>query len=107
MDITHEVFANAIDHASWWLTRKVGAEFTFETVAYAGPKDLLQMPTVESAYMYSQVPMELASEISNIRSPESYPAHHELQDLLPRVVFYSKCLISPWADIQCSSLFGT
>lgn len=40
-DITYEEFANAINRASWWITQHVtSAKTPFETLAYAGPKDL-------------------------------------------------------------------
>lgn len=40
-DITYKEFVNAINHASWWLRENLaGAVASFETVAYAGPKDL-------------------------------------------------------------------
>ena len=40
-DITYKQFANAINYASWWLKEKTApAAPLFETVAYAGPKDL-------------------------------------------------------------------
>ena len=40
-DITYKDFANAINHASWWLKENtVGDASPFETLAYAGPKDL-------------------------------------------------------------------
>lgn len=41
VDITYEQFANAVNHASWWLESQLGvSEGHFETFAYAGPKDL-------------------------------------------------------------------
>ncbi len=40
-DITYKDFANAINHASWWLLEKTAAAApVFQTLAYAGPKDL-------------------------------------------------------------------
>lgn len=41
VDLTYEQFANAINHASWWLENNLDkAMAPFETIAYAGPKDL-------------------------------------------------------------------
>jgi len=42
-DINYRQFANAINHAAWWLQEhlpSVDVENSFETLAYAGPKDL-------------------------------------------------------------------
>lgn len=40
-DISYEEFSNAINHASWWLKETVARTTPmFETIAYAGPKDL-------------------------------------------------------------------
>ena len=40
-DITYRRLANAVNHASWWLDRALGkSNGSFETFAYAGPKDL-------------------------------------------------------------------
>jgi len=40
-DITYKQFANAINHASWWLEYSLGkSKGNFEIFAYAGPKDL-------------------------------------------------------------------
>lgn len=40
-DITFCQFANAINHAAWWLERQMKADSNYiETIAYAGPKDL-------------------------------------------------------------------
>lgn len=41
VDLTYKQFANAINHASWWLQEHLhGASNSFETLAYTGPKDL-------------------------------------------------------------------
>ena len=41
-DISYKDFANAINHASWWLKDQFHGETApFETIAYAGPGDLL------------------------------------------------------------------
>jgi hypothetical protein len=41
VDLTYKQFANAINHAAWWLKDNLdGARGPFETLAYAGPKDL-------------------------------------------------------------------
>jgi acyl-coenzyme A synthetase/AMP-(fatty) acid ligase len=40
-DITYGQFANAINHAAWWLEEQMKANIKYvETIAYAGPKDL-------------------------------------------------------------------
>jgi len=40
-DITYKQFANAVNYASWWLDSVLGlSDGTFESFAYAGPKDL-------------------------------------------------------------------
>lgn len=40
-DVTYKQFANAISCAAWWIKEKVGGTTgDFETLAYAGPKDL-------------------------------------------------------------------
>jgi acyl-coenzyme A synthetase/AMP-(fatty) acid ligase len=40
-DITYSQFANAINHAAWWLKEQMKADGNYvETIAYAGPKDL-------------------------------------------------------------------
>ncbi|MCJ1465426.1 hypothetical protein MMC07_004044 [Pseudocyphellaria aurata] len=40
-DITYRNLANAVNHASWWLDASLGkSNGSFETFAYAGPKDL-------------------------------------------------------------------
>lgn len=40
-DITYRQFANAINCAAWWIKEHVQTRGTpFETIAYAGPKDL-------------------------------------------------------------------
>ena len=39
--VTHKRFANDINHASWWLDSTLGkCNGSFDTFAYAGPKDL-------------------------------------------------------------------
>lgn len=45
LDITYKQFANAINHASWWLKRNIRPlnnpqPLDSEVLAYAGPKDL-------------------------------------------------------------------
>jgi acyl-CoA synthetase (AMP-forming)/AMP-acid ligase II len=41
VDLTYKQFANAINHASWWLKETLdGERGPFDTLAYAGPKDL-------------------------------------------------------------------
>lgn len=40
-DITYRHLANAVNHAAWWLDAALGkSNGSFETFAYAGPKDL-------------------------------------------------------------------
>lgn len=40
-DITYNQFANAINHAAWWLEEQMKASGGHvETIAYAGPKDV-------------------------------------------------------------------
>ena len=40
-DITYKEFANAINHAAHWLDQNLQIErVPFQTIAYAGPKDL-------------------------------------------------------------------
>lgn len=41
-DVSYKEFANAINHAAHWLQENVGGVVpgVFETLAYAGPKDL-------------------------------------------------------------------
>ena len=41
VDLTYKQLANAINHASWWLEKSLDpAMASFETIAFAGPKDL-------------------------------------------------------------------
>lgn len=43
IDISYKQFANAINHASWWLETNLNSSESlpnFEVLAYAGPKDL-------------------------------------------------------------------
>lgn len=41
LDVTYKQFANAINHAAWWLCAELGTcKESFDTFAYAGPKDL-------------------------------------------------------------------
>lgn len=45
LDITYKQFANAINHASWWLKRNTDPSNNLqssdsEVLAYAGPKDM-------------------------------------------------------------------
>jgi len=40
-DISYKELANAVNHASWWLRHMIAdTTAVFETLAYAGPKDL-------------------------------------------------------------------
>jgi hypothetical protein len=39
-DINYGQFANAINHATWWLKGQLETKDNPETIAYAGPKDL-------------------------------------------------------------------
>lgn len=39
-DIKYKQFANAINHAAWWLKEQITSTVTFETLAYSGPKDV-------------------------------------------------------------------
>ena len=40
-DISYKELANAVNHACWWLRHTIPDTTTaFETLAYAGPKDL-------------------------------------------------------------------
>lgn len=43
VDISYKQFANAINHASWWLEKNLNSPerpHSCEVLAYAGPKDL-------------------------------------------------------------------
>lgn len=42
LNVTYKQLANAINHASWWLDVVLGVceKGSFDTFAYAGPKDL-------------------------------------------------------------------
>lgn len=41
VDVNYKQFANAINHAAWWLEKQFpGRAGSFETLAYAGPKDV-------------------------------------------------------------------
>lgn len=41
VDISYKQLANAVNHAAWWLKDNLTGEISvFETIAYAGPKDL-------------------------------------------------------------------
>lgn len=49
VDITYKQFANAVNHASWWLQSVLGpSNGNFETFAYVGPKDL-SLPAISVA----------------------------------------------------------
>ena len=39
-DITYKEFANAVNHARWWMKENFTPARPFETIAYAGPDDL-------------------------------------------------------------------
>lgn len=38
VDVNYKQFANAVNHASWWLVKNL--DKSFDTIAFAGPKDL-------------------------------------------------------------------
>ena len=41
VNVNYKQFANAINHAAWWLEKQFpGHAGSFETLAYAGPKDV-------------------------------------------------------------------
>ena len=55
VDVTYKQFANAIDHASWWLDSELGeCQCSFDTFAYFGPKDL-QYPILAVAAKFGTI----------------------------------------------------